>query len=170
MSRKKTTSPRSNRDQHRIDTIVCMIFNIKTSELHCTSTKRAIVDARMSAMYLQKELLGKSYPQIAMYFDKKSHSTVISAYQTISGLIQTNPLFRDKINLCNKRFGAYTIDKTKQKYNIHYNLRKEGIEVSSQNQTIYMAPQIYNGLMGKKRIHVTRLMKLHNYSLQLIID
>lgn len=170
MNRSKTTNPRSSRDQHRIDTIICLIFNIKVSELHSDSTKRKIVDARMTAMYLQKELLGKSFPRIAKYFNKKSHSTVINAYQTISGYIQTDPALNKKITLCIKRFSAYTLDKTKQKYNLHSSLRKQGIQVSSQTQTIYMPPERYNDLIGRKKLHVTKLMKLHNYSLQLIID
>ena len=170
MSQSKTTNHRSSRDQHRIDTVVCLIFKIKVSELHSHSTKRSIVEARMAAMYLQKELLGKSFPRIAKYYNKKSHSTVISAYQTICGLIETESTFDDKIKLCIKRFGAYTIDKTKQKYNIHTYLRKQGIQISSKAQTLYMAPFIYDSLSGTNKLQITRLMKLHNYALQLIID
>lgn len=169
MSRFKMTNPHSKRDQHRIDTIVCMVFQIKVSELHSESTKRRISEARMTAMYLQKELLGKSFPQIARYFKKKSHSTVINAYQTISGYIQTDPEINKKITLCNKRFGAYTIDKNKQKYNIHSYLRKQGIQISSKAHTIYMAPLIFDTLIGRDKLQVNRLMKLHNYSLQLVI-
>lgn len=170
MNRKKTTNPHSSRDQHRIDTVVSLVFNVKVSDIHSSSIKREVVDARMSAMYLQKELLGRSFPKIAAYFNKKSHSTVINAHQAIEALIDTNSTFKAKIALCLKRFSAYTLDKTKQKYNLHFLLKKKGIEVSCKNQTIYMAPFIYDGLSGRKKLHVTRLMKLHNYSLQLVID
>ncbi|GEM_PF-1580729 len=170
MSQTRKTNRRSSRDQHRIDTIVSMVFKIKIMEIHSQSTKRKIADARMAAMYLQKELLGKSFPKIAAYFKKKSHSTIINAHQAITALIETNQAFREKINQCIKRFSAYTIEKVKQKYNIHFYLKKVGISVSSQNHTIYMAPEIYNNLTGRKKVQVTRLMKLHNYSLQLIID
>lgn len=170
MSPKKTTNHHFSRDQHRIDTVVCSVFQVAVKDLHSSSTKRAFSDARMTAMYLQKQLLKKSFPQIARYFNKKSHSTAINAYQTISGYIQTDPSLNTKITLCIKRFLAYTIDKTKQKYNLHSYFRKREIRISSKARTIYMPPSLFDTLSKRDKLQVNRLMKLHNYSLQLIID
>ncbi|MBK6964202.1 MAG: hypothetical protein IPH20_09720, partial [Bacteroidales bacterium] len=138
MNPKTTKNPRSDRAQRRLDTVISKVFEIKVSDIHSPSTKRAVTDARLTAMYLQKELLKKSYPQIAAYFGKKSHSTCISAHKTITGLLETNTNLRNKVEECKLLYSNYNVCRSKQRYNLHFLIGQEGIRVSGPDKTIYV--------------------------------
>ncbi|MBK6348207.1 MAG: hypothetical protein IPN08_15930 [Bacteroidales bacterium] len=170
MNRKTTKSPRSNRAQRRLDTVISQVFGIKVSDIHSPSTKRQVADARLTAMYLQKELLKKSYPQIAAYFGKKSHSTCISAHKTITGLLETNTNLRNKIEECKLIYANYTVSRSKQRYNLHFLIGKDGIRVSGPDRTIYVPASQHPTLQGILQQRIIRLVKKHNYSLQLTIE
>lgn len=167
---KKTTIRHSRREQRQLDSIVSGIFEIKVSQLHRKTTKRSITDARLTAMYLQKELLKLSHPVIARHFNKKSHATSINAYSTVSGLIQTDPEFAKKIERCKVAFSVCSPNKTKQRYNLHFLISNAGVRVSGPDKTIYIPASKQNALDGILKERINRLAKKHNYSLQLTID
>jgi len=170
MNPKTTKSPRSDRSQRRLDTVISRVFGIKVSDFHSPSTKRQVADARLTAMYLQKELLNKSYPQIAAYFGKKSHSTCISAHSTIAGLLETNPALRSKMEECKQLYANYTVSRSKQRYNLHFLICQQGIRVSGPDRTIYIPASQHPSLQGILQQRIIRLVKKHNYSLQLTIE
>jgi hypothetical protein len=166
----KTTLHPSKSQLQLLDRIVARVFQIKLRELHGTSTKRNISDARLSAMYLQKEMLGMSYPAIARYYNKRSHSTCISAYRTVSGLLTTNSDFIEKINLCRDLFNNYSPDKVKQRYNLNHRIRQQNLRVSATEKTIYLPASRQEALSGLLLSRITTLRKTHNYAVQLTID
>jgi len=167
---KKVTNHHSKRELRQLDRVVSGVFEIKVSQLHSRTTKRAITDARLTAMYLQKELLKLSHPVIARHFNKKSHATSINAYSTVSGLIQTDPEFAKKIARCKVAFSLYSPNKIKQRYNLHFLVSNAGIRVSGPDRTIYIPASMQNALDGILKDRIDRLAKKHHYSLQLTID
>jgi len=168
---KRTTANRhSRREQRRLDRIVCDVFGITLRELHRNTTLRTITDARLTAMYLQKELLRLSHPAIARYFNKKAHATSINAHKTISGLVATDPLFGEKVSKCKQFYQEYTPCRTKQRYNLHYQITQAGIKVSGPEKTIYIPASKQQVLDGILKDRIERLARKHNYSLQLTID
>ena len=168
-SSKQTPRP-SKSDLRLLDSIVARVFQIRLKDLHGTSTKRLIADARLSAMYLHKELLLSSYPAIARHFGKKSHATCISAHKTVSGLVATNPEFSNKISLCRELFINHSPDKAKQRYNLNHRIRQQNLRVSSKGKTIYLPASRQETLSGLLHSRITTLCKAHNYALQLTIE
>lgn len=164
---------RSSIYQKRIDTIVAKVFLVRVSDFKRYTSNKTITtigEPRMVAMYLQRELLNMSYPKIAAHFSKKSHYTAMYAYQTISGLLETESPLRKKVQLCRMLYSEYTIDNAKQRYNLHYLLSIAGVQVSSVNKTIYMSVNSFDSLSGIIKNRIVRLQKLHNYQIQLIIE
>jgi hypothetical protein len=121
-------------------------------------------------MYLQKELLKLSHPVIARYFNKKAHATSINAHKTISGLVATDPLFGEKVSKCKRYYQEYTPCRTKQRYNLHYLITRNGIKVSGPEKTIYIPASKQLVLEGTLKDRIERLSNNHHYSLQLTID
>ena len=57
------------------------------ADLRSKRKPRSIVRPRMIAMYLCRQLVGSSYPEIGMRFGGKDHSTVINAIKRIEQLM-----------------------------------------------------------------------------------
>ncbi|MFK8002469.1 MAG: helix-turn-helix domain-containing protein, partial [Polyangiales bacterium] len=51
---------------------------------------RAISYPRQIAMYLCRQRLGTSYPELGQRFGGKDHTTVISSVRKINGLLESN--------------------------------------------------------------------------------
>ena len=70
--------------------LVAEEFGIEASELRGKSNARAISFPRQVAMYLIRELIGSSYPEIGRAFRGKHHTTVIHAVNKIERLCQND--------------------------------------------------------------------------------
>jgi len=70
-----------------IQKIVCDYFNIRLVDLKSHRKNRTISVPRMIAMYLCRQHLNLSYPELGERFGGKDHSTVINAVRRISSLI-----------------------------------------------------------------------------------
>jgi chromosomal replication initiator protein len=66
-------------------------FQIKLSDLKSSRRNRAYAFPRQLAMYLIRELMALSYPEIGRAFGGKDHATVIHAYKKINLLLQNDP-------------------------------------------------------------------------------
>ncbi len=64
---------------------VAEYFKIKVSDLKSKKRNRKYAYPRQLAMYLVREFLGLSYPEIGSCFGGKNHATVIHAYKKIVG-------------------------------------------------------------------------------------
>jgi len=71
-----------------IQRAVCEYFNIRLVDLKSHRRHRAISHPRMIAMYLARQRLGSSYPELGDRFGGKDHTTVISAVRKINGLVE----------------------------------------------------------------------------------
>ena len=89
--RKKTTIA------HLIKT-VAEFYNISEKEIFEQTRKKQIVVPRQIAMYLLREDFNTSYPCIGEKFGGKDHTTVIHAYEKISGDIKINDKMKNDIH------------------------------------------------------------------------
>lgn len=64
----------------------------KMSDLNGPARDRHIVLVRQVAMYICKELLGKSFPVIGREFGGRDHTTALHAHRKVEGLIATRRL------------------------------------------------------------------------------
>ena len=63
-------------------------FSLKLSDLKSASRKQTVVLARGIAIFLTRSLLGTSFVKIGNAFGNRDHSTVLHAYQKISGIYE----------------------------------------------------------------------------------
>ena len=63
-------------------------FSLKQSDLKSASRKQTVVLARGIAIFLTRALLGTSFVKIGNAFGNRDHSTVLHAYQKISGIYE----------------------------------------------------------------------------------
>ena len=63
-------------------------FGIRVPDLKSRRRHRAVTFPRMVAMYICRQRLGTSYPELGERFGGKDHTTVISAVRKIGGLIE----------------------------------------------------------------------------------
>ncbi len=71
-----------------IQRIVCGYFGIRLADIKSRRRHRAVSFPRMIAMYICRQRLGTSYPELGERFGGKDHTTVLSAVRKIGGLIE----------------------------------------------------------------------------------
>ncbi|MGB5811525.1 MAG: chromosomal replication initiator protein DnaA [Polyangiales bacterium] len=71
-----------------IQRIACGYFGIRLVDLKSRRRHRAVSFPRMVAMYVCRQRLGTSYPELGERFGGKDHTTVISAVRKIGGLVE----------------------------------------------------------------------------------
>ena len=71
-----------------IQRVVCGHFGIRLSDLKGKRRHRAVSYPRQIAMYICRERLGTSYPELGERFGGKDHTTVISAVRKITSLVE----------------------------------------------------------------------------------
>jgi chromosomal replication initiator protein len=71
-----------------IQRIACGYFGIRLADLKSRRRHRAVSFPRMIAMYICRQRLGTSYPELGERFGGKDHTTVISAVRKIGGLVE----------------------------------------------------------------------------------
>lgn len=67
-------------------------FTLHVAELKSPSRRRTVVMARDVAMYLARQLSGKSLKQIGQFFGGRDHTTVLHGCRKTESLMQTDPL------------------------------------------------------------------------------
>jgi chromosomal replication initiator protein len=73
-----------------IQRAVSEYFGIRLTDLKSKRRHRAISYPRQIAMYLCRQRLGTSYPELGQRFGGKDHTTVISSVRKINGLLESN--------------------------------------------------------------------------------
>ncbi|MCZ6805480.1 MAG: DnaA/Hda family protein, partial [Deltaproteobacteria bacterium] len=71
-----------------IQRLACGYFGIRLADLKSRRRHRAVSFPRMVAMYVCRQRLGTSYPELGERFGGKDHTTVMSAVRKIGGLIE----------------------------------------------------------------------------------
>jgi chromosomal replication initiator protein len=72
-----------------IQRAVCDYYTIRLADLKSHRRHRAVSFPRMVAMYLCRQRLGTSFPELGDRFGGKDHTTVMSAVRKIDGLIRS---------------------------------------------------------------------------------
>lgn len=80
-----------------IQHMVCDFYNVSYDSLMAKTRKREIVQARQIAMYLAKKFTKSSLKSIGEHFSGKDHTTVIHSCQTVENLMDTDPVYKDKL-------------------------------------------------------------------------
>ncbi len=80
-----------------IQKVVAESFGMKPVELKSKRRTRTVVLPRQVAMYLCRNLVGSSLPEIGMFFGGKDHSTVIHACNTIEQKKEKDPELKARI-------------------------------------------------------------------------
>lgn len=78
---------------------VASFFEISEKDIVGRSRKKEIALPRQISMYLIREELGCSYPEIGNKLGNRDHTTAIYAYEKISKIAAKNPALMNKINL-----------------------------------------------------------------------
>ena len=90
-----------NKNELTIPTIrkaVCDYYNLTKQQIISANRTKNIANARHIAMYLCRKLLDAPYKEIGDEFGKRDHTTVMSSYEKVEKLIQTEPLYLKAIN------------------------------------------------------------------------
>ncbi|MFW6050627.1 MAG: chromosomal replication initiator protein DnaA [Myxococcota bacterium] len=82
---------------------VCEYFNIRIADLKGKRRHRAVSFPRMVAMYLCRQRLGVSFPEIGQRFGGKDHTTVMSAVRKIDGLVESDDSVRTAIEAIDRK-------------------------------------------------------------------
>lgn len=72
--------------------------SLRVSDLRGPSRRQSIVRARDVAMYLARQLTGKTLDQIGSYFGGRDHTTVAHGCRKMAGLLQSDPGTRDAVD------------------------------------------------------------------------
>ncbi len=83
----------------QIQAIVCEYFEIDQDLVRAKTRKREIVQARQLAMYFSKALTQHSLKTIGLQFGGRDHSTVIHANRSVNNQLETDPKFRDTVEV-----------------------------------------------------------------------
>lgn len=73
-----------------IQRIVADYFNLKIADLKSKRRTKSIAEPRQIAMFLARSLTNHSFPEIGEFFGGRDHTTVLHAYNKISGLLETD--------------------------------------------------------------------------------
>lgn len=77
--------------------LVAKELNIKISEIKSKNKTKKIVEARRICIYLAKNLTPNSMPALATHFGLKDHSAVSHNIKKINELIDTNEVFKIRL-------------------------------------------------------------------------
>ena len=82
----------------RIQELVSAHYGLTVAKLTSASREQKIALPRQVAMYLCRELAKETFQLIAEKFNKKDHSTVISAKERVEELLGTDPAVQTAVS------------------------------------------------------------------------
>lgn len=86
----------------KIQEAVSAHFGLTVAKLTSASREQKIAQPRQIAMFLCREIAGETFQSIAEKFNKKDHTTVISAVERAKELLETDPEVRSSIEKLRK--------------------------------------------------------------------
>ncbi len=99
------SAPVQNLQPEEILQEVASFYGLRVTDLTGKRRQRQVAEARQVAMFLTRELLGLSYPQIGQVFGGKNHTTVMAAVKKISELVETEGHFKSIVEALKGRLG-----------------------------------------------------------------
>lgn len=89
-----------------IQRIVCHHFKLRSTDLLSKDRHKSIAFARHVAMYLCKQRLKCSFPELGRAFGNRDHTTVISAVRKVESLRGSDPEVRAHLEAIERKLGA----------------------------------------------------------------
>jgi chromosomal replication initiator protein len=89
-----------------IQRLVCHHFKLRSTDLLSKDRHKSIAFARHVAMYLCKQRLKCSFPELGRAFGNRDHTTVISAVRKVDALRAVDPEVRAHIEALERKLGA----------------------------------------------------------------
>lgn len=89
-----------------IQRIVCHHFKLRSTDLLSKDRHKSIAFARHVAMYLCKQRLKCSFPELGRAFGNRDHTTVISAVRKVEALRTSDPEVRAHLEAIERKLGA----------------------------------------------------------------
>jgi chromosomal replication initiator protein len=86
-----------------IQDVVANYYNLSIQELKSQRRTRNVSNPRQIAMYLSRKLTDMSLPKIGDEFGGRDHTTVIHAYEKISGALKTDDGLVNAIKIITKK-------------------------------------------------------------------
>ncbi|WP_407434499.1 chromosomal replication initiator protein DnaA [Treponema sp.] len=77
--------------------VIADIENTSIADIKGKKRNKKIAETRHIAIYIARELLEYSYPELGNEFGGRDHSTILSAYNNIADRIKTDPSFDSRI-------------------------------------------------------------------------
>lgn len=102
-----TSNPRaSEAGVDDIQRVVCHHFKLRTSDLCSKDRHKSIAFARHVAMYLCKQRLKCSFPELGRAFGNRDHTTVMSAVRKVEALRSSDPEVRAHLEALERKLGT----------------------------------------------------------------
>ena len=89
-----------------IQRVVCHHFKLRTSDLLSKDRHKSIAFARHVAMYLCKQRLKCSFPELGRAFGNRDHTTVMSAVRKVEHLRASDPEVRAHLEALERKLGT----------------------------------------------------------------
>jgi chromosomal replication initiator protein len=89
-----------------IQRVVCHHFKLRSTDLLSKDRHKSIAFARHVAMYLCKQRLKCSFPELGRAFGNRDHTTVISAVRKVEHLRSSDPEVRAHLEAIERKLGA----------------------------------------------------------------
>jgi len=87
----------------QIQKVTCDYFKIKLADMKSPKKSKSVAVPRQVAMYLSRNLVSASYPDIGQRFGGRDHSTVMHAVAKIDNLIKQDPEILAAVEILMKR-------------------------------------------------------------------
>ncbi len=102
-----TTSARPNEASvEDIQRAVCHHFKLRSTDLLSKDRHKSVAFARHVAMYLCKQRLKCSFPELGRAFGNRDHTTVISAVRKVEALRSSDPEVRAHLEALERKLGS----------------------------------------------------------------
>jgi chromosomal replication initiator protein len=89
-----------------IQRVVCHHFKLRSTDLLSKDRHKSIAFARHVAMYLCKQRLKCSFPELGRAFGNRDHTTVLSAVRKVESLRSTDPEVRAHLEAIERKLGS----------------------------------------------------------------
>lgn len=89
-----------------IQRVVCGHFRLTNAELLSKDRHKSVAFARQVAMYLCRQRLGCSFPELGRAFGNRDHTTVMSAVRRVETLRRSNPEVDAQVQALESRLGS----------------------------------------------------------------
>jgi len=94
-----------------VQVAVASQFGLGVSDMSSPVRARSVARPRQLAMYLARELTGKSLPEIGRLFGDRDHTTVIHAIRAIEKIRREDSEYNDAVAACCARLARVVADR-----------------------------------------------------------